>query len=307
MKQTFSELVKNELCRKDYNLTFIKGFLRSYLLNNLMQEYHEGQGYLWKIQTHFAFLARFLIKCLKDLYDLKNLQIASNHPKNMQIRKEFSISFIANFQQIQTDLELDQPLALEQFSDDHKKAFIVGAFLSRGSVSDPTRKNYHLEFVSDSEIYTKFIQQILIYFGIEKLQIILRNRRYVLYLKRSEAIADVLKLMNTIETLFKYEDLRIGRDFTNNIQRLNNLDISNLRKSINSLSETIVLVKKLKKHEKYQTLPKKIKIFCEIIMSGDELTLSIIAKKMSLALQTTVSKSGVAHLKNKIRDLCHEL
>ncbi|WP_027119843.1 DNA-binding protein WhiA [[Mycoplasma] testudinis] len=306
MRQTFSETVKSELCRQEFQLDCVKYLLRSFLLNNLTQKDILGT-ITWKIQTHFSFLARFLIKWLKELYDFKQFKVSLNQPKNITTRREISVSLVGNFQQISTDLDLNAPLVLKGLDKNCLRAFVVGAFLSRGSINDPQNGNYHLEFVSDSKTYIDFLNLILKKFGINKTQVITRNMRYVLYLKRSETIADVLRLMGSVETLFKYEDLRIGRDLANNMQRLNNLDISNLKKTVSSSNEIFVMIQALEQANELQKMPLKLQVFCQIVLEKQELSLAALAAEMSSRLKTNISRSGVAHLKNKIKELFKQL
>lgn len=306
MKQTYSELVKNELCHIKLDLNCAKAFLKSFFLNNLSRRKTDGQE-LWLLQTHFPFLARYLIKMLKQLYDFKKMTVSYSNISKNNFRKEYVVEFIGNFQQIITDLELEKEIYIKDFKDCCMKAFVSAAFLSRGSIASPKNGNYHLEFQSYNKNYLKKIKLFLGHFGIESFNIVSRNKKFILYAKRSEIIADVLRLMGLVETLFKYEDFRISRDLANNVQRLNNLDLSNLQKTVNSANEIIKMIKVIKNSDKFDNLSEKIKTYCRVRLSKKDISLAAIATEMSKILKKTISKSNVGHITLKIKTIYEDL
>ena len=74
-----------------------------------------------------------------------------------------------------------------------RRAFLRGAFLCLGSMSDP-RKGYHLEFVCEQEAQAVQIQQVVCSFDIEA-KIVRRKKYYVVYLKEGSGIVDLLNVM----------------------------------------------------------------------------------------------------------------
>lgn len=306
MKQTYSELVKNELCHIKLDLNCSKAFLKSFFLNNLYRKKTDGQE-LWILKTHFPFLARYLIRMLKQLYDFKKLTVSYSNLNKNNFRKEYAVEFIGNFQQIITDLDLEKEIYIKDFDDCCLKAFVSAAFLSRGSIISPRNGNYHLEFQSYNENYLRKIKLFLSHFGIESFNIVSRSKKFILYAKRSEIIADVLRLMGLVETLFKYEDFRISRDLANNVQRLNNLDLSNLQKTVTSANEMIKMIKAIKSSNQFNYLSEKIKIYCKVRLAQKDISLAAVAKEMSRILKTPISKSNVGHITLKIKMIYEDL
>lgn len=307
MKKTYSELVKNELCRSKFDLISSKYFLKSFFLNNLTKKNSNGQEF-WIIQTHFPFIARFVIRITKKLYNLKVLQINFNHtnPSNIYTRKKYNIKFVGNFQQIISDLDLNNiNLNLNNLELKNAKAFLIGAFISGGSINSPQNGDYHLEFQSFDINYLILLNEILNVFNItnKKKKIKKRRNKYFLYLKKSETIADVLKFMGVTETLFEFEDLRIERDLLNNVRRLNNFDISNLQKIAKSSIEIIHMIKLIKKQNKFDDLSDKLKLYCEIRLEQQEISLSTLASEMSNRLGQHISRSAVWYMTNKIKKI----
>ena len=74
-----------------------------------------------------------------------------------------------------------------------KRAFIRGAFLTSGSMSDP-EKAYHFEIVCNREDRAEQLRDIMNSFGMEA-KIVSRKRSYVVYLKEGEQIVDILNIM----------------------------------------------------------------------------------------------------------------
>ncbi|WP_027124172.1 DNA-binding protein WhiA [Mycoplasmoides pirum] len=302
MPITYSELVKNEICHLNLNNKESKFFLKSFFINNLITKNLNGQE-VWILKTHFSFIARFVITITKKLYDLKSWKIHISELKNNNSRREYQIIFIGNFQQIISDLGLNEKTNFENNSS-LAKAFLMGAFLSGGSINSPQKSNYHLEIQSFDKNYLKDIAALFLEFKISKKNNIYKRRnKYIIYIKKSETIADILKFIGLTESLFKFEDTRIERDFFNNMRRLNNFDVSNLQKISKSSSEIINMIKKIKLANKYQNLPENIKMYCEMRLKYKEISLNEIAIKMSEKLKKNVSKSNVWHLTNKIKEL----
>ena len=73
-----------------------------------------------------------------------------------------------------------------------KRAFVRGAFLSAGSISDP-QKGYHFEIVCPSREISGQLQEIIHSFHIDA-KIVLRKKSYVLYVKEGAQIVDMLAI-----------------------------------------------------------------------------------------------------------------
>ena len=71
-----------------------------------------------------------------------------------------------------------------------RSAFLRGAFLAGGSVTNP-EKRYHLELATSHLYVHRELQSLLMDMGFEP-KMVSRNNNYVTYIKRSEAIADFL-------------------------------------------------------------------------------------------------------------------
>ena len=88
-----------------------------------------------------------------------------------------------------------------------KKSYLKGAFLSCGSLNDPNSGTYHFELVFNTKKDSDFIMNLLKEFGINA-KTIKRTNKYMVYVKASEEISDILKLFNVNNALFYFEDIR---------------------------------------------------------------------------------------------------
>ena len=88
-----------------------------------------------------------------------------------------------------------------------KRAYIRGAFLSSGSMSDP-RKGYHFEIVCPEEEKACQLQEMIHSFHVDA-KIVQRKKSYVVYVKEGAQIVDMLAVMEANVALMNLENIRI--------------------------------------------------------------------------------------------------
>lgn len=182
-----------------------------------------------------------------------------------------------------------------------RRAFIRGAFLGIGSMSAP-EKGYHLEFVSSNEKKIKQLQEVIQSFGIEA-RIILRKKYYVLYMKESEAIVDLLNIMEAHVALMELENMRILKELRNTVNRRVNCETANINKTLDSSrkqTEDILLLK-----EKYglENLPDNLRQIALIRLEEPDASL----KELGEMLVPPIGKSGVNHRLRKLSEMADKL
>ena len=125
-----------------------------------------------------------------------------------------------------------------------KKAFLRGAFLSAGSITDP-EKSYHLEIVCNTMEDALFMKELMGDLSLYP-KITTRKKSYVVYVKDSEQISLALGLMEATSSLMKFENIRILKGMRNDVNRKVNCEAANINKTVlASLSqlEDIQLIK----------------------------------------------------------------
>ena len=182
-----------------------------------------------------------------------------------------------------------------------RRAFIRGAFLAIGSISAP-EKGYHLEFVTANEAKAKQLQSVIQSFDIEA-KIVLRKKYHVLYMKESEAIVDLLNVMEAHIALMKLENMRILKELRNTVNRRVNCETANINKTLDSSrkqQEDILLLK-----EKYglENLPIGLQQIAKMRLEEPEASL----KELGKMLEPPIGKSGVNHRLRKLSEIADKL
>lgn len=189
-----------------------------------------------------------------------------------------------------------------------KRAYVAGAFLSGGSISDLSQKKYwyHLEIRSENYKYLLFIQSILVKNFNLYVVLYRRNLQYILYIKKASQISDFLKLVNATECLLKFEDLKISRDFNMQITRLNNLDISNIKKTTISSQKQIAKINKIKKTPSYKRQNHNFKLYCQLRLEHPGASLQEIKKILAKKYKINIARTSLQHYVNKINKIYKE-
>lgn len=301
MNLTFTQKIKEQICNIEYSDNELKSLLSAFFKNNIAIHISHNQIY-WEIKSKTPNIVEFISNSINRVYKDINKKIAISK-KNSSSKGVYKLDFEGDFSFVEKDLCIfTSPKSLLKNSQ-QKNAYIAGAFLSGGSINNPNSSNYHFEIRSYNADLANDVIQILKNLKINVF-ITKRNKLNVVYVKKSEMIADILKYINTTDALFEFEDKRIYRDYSNQVQRLNNLDISNLKKSVESGNEQISIIKKIKEDGKlYIDLSEKEKIYCEIRLKNPSASLSEIMDIFIEKYNIKISRTGINHYVRKIKKL----
>lgn len=182
-----------------------------------------------------------------------------------------------------------------------QRAFLRGAFLSVGSLSDPS-KGYHLEFVCTDEKKAGQLQSVLQGFGIDG-KIVLRKKYHVVYLKEGESIVDLLNVCEAHVALMEFENLRILKEMRNSINRRVNCEAANITKTVNAATRQIEDIEYIRDHGGLQRLPQNLREMAEVRLEYPEASL----KELGECLEPPVGKSGVNHRLRKLSEFAEKL
>lgn len=182
-----------------------------------------------------------------------------------------------------------------------KRAFIRGAFLSSGSISDP-EKGYHFEIVCPDEEKAQQLQEIIRSFHIDA-KIVLRKKSYVVYVKEGAQIVDMLAIMEANVALMNLENIRIVKEMRNSINRKVNCETANINKTVNAAVKQVEDIKLIERTVGFQSLSEGLAEIAELRLQYPEATL----KELGMMLNPQVGKSGVNHRLRKLSILAEEL
>lgn len=182
-----------------------------------------------------------------------------------------------------------------------RRAYLRGAFLSGGTVSDPN-KGYHLEYVCRSSGQAEQLQEILTGYGIAAHSAVRKNHDIV-YIKEGEAIVDLLNLMGAHMSLMNLENIRILREVGNTVNRRVNCETANIAKTISAASKQSEDIEYIRDHYGLDRLPDKLREMAQIRLANPEASL----KELGEMLDPPVGKSGVNHRLRSLSELADSL
>jgi DNA-binding protein WhiA len=170
-----------------------------------------------------------------------------------------------------------------------QRAYVRGAFLSHGSVTNPER-TYHLEiFTEKSEV----AERVLLTINSLGLSARMTGRKgdLVVYLKDGDQIVTLLNLMGAHKALLHVENVRIVKDMRNQVNRLVNCETANVDKTIKAAVAQIEAVEKIQKHMDLSELPPKMAEIARLRVENPYASL----KELGEMAEPPISKSGVSY------------
>ncbi len=182
-----------------------------------------------------------------------------------------------------------------------KTAFLRGAFLAGGSVTDPA-KAYHLEFATNHrsvarEAYT-FIHEVLGFYP-KNAQ---RGGGQVLYLKNSELISDSLTFFGAPISAMGIMEARLEKELNNKVNRRCNCDEANTSKVVEAAQEQLSAIRILRQKGLAAKLPPKLMQALIAREENPEASLTELASMM----QPPISKPAMNHRLKKLVQMSKE-
>ncbi|MDU3456971.1 MAG: DNA-binding protein WhiA [Peptoniphilus harei] len=186
-------------------------------------------------------------------------------------------------------------------TSNEKKAYIRGAFMGSGYITDP-KKGYHLEFVSENESNAYFLRDTINEFGL-KSKVIMRKEKYIIYIKDSEQISDFLSLIGAYNSVLNYENVRVIKEMRNNVNRIVNCETANLNKTVKSSYDQVEDIKLIEREIGIENLDEDLKVIAKIRLENRSMSLNDIAN----SLEPKLSKSTVNYRFKKLRRIANKL
>ena len=175
-----------------------------------------------------------------------------------------------------------------------KRAYIRGAFLASGSISDP-EKSYHFEVVCRTMEQAKQLQDVINSFEMEA-KIVERKKHFVVYLKEGSQIVDILNVMEAHVALMNLENVRILKEMRNSVNRKVNCETANISKTVNAAVKQLEDIVYIRDTIGLDALPDGLREMAELRLEYPEAPL----KELGTYLNPPVGKSGVNHRLRKI-------
>lgn len=295
---SFTSTVKNEVSKLELNsiesITYLSSIFRNsaQILDNEIKMFTENSS-----------VARQIFNLVKEKYNV-SLHITVRKGYNYNKNYIYILSTKTKARQIIEDLNLNKNIPSEYLlSDDNLvRIYLRGLFVSSASINDPKKSRYHLEFIVNNCDYANYISKILNNYELNS-KVIKRENRFMIYIKEAEKIGDFLRMINSIQSLLYFEDIRIYRDHKNMVNRLNNCELSNQTKSIETGLKQLEMIKYIKSNHLDDLLDEKTKMVVDAREKYPESSLSELANIITLEYNYRIGKSGVNHHFIKLNNL----
>ena len=305
---SFTTEIKNEICSNDYskleNICLLSGFIR----NNAIIEDNKIV-----ILSENLKVVRKVFSLFKELFDVSpsysqtrgnNFSKKSYYNIYIEDKLELILRSLMYYDENNEFLFVPPKYFLD--SDDLKRAYLRGAFLAKGSVNDPKKSRYHLEFLVDSSYEADYIMNLLNYFDLHA-KVISRDKGYMTYVKEAEKIGDFLRIVSANNAILYYEDIRIYRDHKNMTNRLNNMEQANVDKSINASERQLEDIRLIKEKIGLDAIDSRLRDVIEYREKYPEVSLSELSEIISSELDKKITKSGLSHRFRKIKEIADRL
>ena len=182
-----------------------------------------------------------------------------------------------------------------------QRAFLRGAFLASGSMSDPG-KSYHLEIVCTNLFQAEQIQSILLAFEVEA-RIVQRKKYQVVYMKDGTGISDFLNIVEAHVSLMNFENFRIVKEMRNSVNRRVNCETANIGKTVSASTRQAEDILLLQQKYGFENLPESLREMAEVRLAYPDAPL----RELGEYLDPPVGKSGVNHRLRKLGELADKV
>ena len=182
-----------------------------------------------------------------------------------------------------------------------RRAYIRGAFLAGGSISDPN-KSYHFEIVCGELAQAEYVRDMINSFDLDA-KIVTRKKTFVVYLKEGSQIVDVLNIMEAHIALMELENVRILKEMRNSVNRKVNCETANINKTVSAAVRQMEDIVYVRDTVGLDYLPEGLRDVALTRLENPDATL----KELGSLMADPVGKSGVNHRLRKISEIADKL
>ena len=182
-----------------------------------------------------------------------------------------------------------------------KRAYIRGAFIAAGSMSDPS-KSYHFEIVCGELAQAEYVRDMINSFDLDA-KIVTRKKTFVVYLKEGSQIVDVLNIMEAHIALMEVENVRILKEMRNSVNRKVNCETANINKTVSAAVRQMEDIVYVRDTVGLDYLPEGLRDAALTRLENPDATL----KELGSLMADPVGKSGVNHRLRKISEIADKL
>jgi len=308
--KTKEELARIQVEKKCCMLAEIAGFVR---MSGSVKLAGGGKFDLMITTENYAITRRYK-KLLKEYFDI-NVKVKVGQSEGIRKGKAFCIKLPPEEKSEQILRESGILLVregLNYISDGIydgliktkccKKAYLRGVFLGSGTLSNP-QKGYHIEIVCNTETLANDVKKLINSFVDLHAKTVQRKKSFVVYVKESGQIIDILNIMGAHSHLLVFEDVKIMKEMRNKANRALNCDSANVDKTINAAERQLDHINKIAQTKGLRFLSDKLFEVAIIRLENPDASLVELAEMMDPPMK----KSGVNNRFKKIEEIAKKL
>lgn len=316
---SISKIAKEEICKKNIFKNDAKSLLQgmfltagSLIISNgelsfvVSNENEDVINFVKsKLLALFGGVEIDVVKVVKNFKNKERFELSVVGEYNQKILTELGIISKSESGDIQINDVCDKSFMKNNNS---MLAFLTGAFLGDGTVSVPAEINgkrkygYHFEIDFTTKNQADIAAEIMSNFDIFP-KIVERNEQYVLYLKNSDSICDVLGLFGASKVVLDVTNDRVSRDMNNMTNRQINCISANIDKAVNAGIKQLEAIETIRSTIGIENLPEPLAEAALSRLANPEGSLGDLLQ----TLEGKITKSALAQRFKKIIKIAEEL
>ncbi len=310
---SFSSDTKHEIMQQPYERIEAAGAELAGALSVAGNLTYRGgsAGYGISIDTESAAVARYFFMLIKRWFGVsseiraaKRAQLGGKSSYTLQFPEDSTQRILEACDMLDASrtFGLRDGIAPSILADDERRrAFLAGAFLCGGTVSNP-EKAYHVEIMAQSKQLAADFQTLLAYYDIDA-KIVARKEQWGVYLKDSEQISTLLTLLGAYQGMMALENVKIMKQMRNSVNRVVNFETANVGKTVDAASRQIEAIEYIRACGEFERLPKTLREIAECRLENQDATLEELGQMVS----PPVGKSGVNNRLRRLEQLAQKL
>ena len=183
-----------------------------------------------------------------------------------------------------------------------KRVYMRGMFMGTGTISDP-EKSYHLEFVCESRTLANDLKKMINSFVDLSVKVVQRRNRWVVYMKNSQYISDMLALMGAHAQMLAFENVRVQKSVYNQTTRIMNCDNANTDRTLDASEKQIRAIRILEETGQLSVLTDKLRELARLRVENPEASLTQLGEMM----EPKLGKSGVNNRMKRILSMAEKV
>jgi DNA-binding protein WhiA len=266
---SFSRRVKEELARRfPEKECCARAELAAIIHTTGSLHFQASRRQMLTVESEYVFLLRKVFRLLKDFqvrteaYIKETERLGGRRRYSLYLRGEEQVKKVLVACGIMTRrFELEGGINPSLVRNSCcRTAFLRGVFLGRGSITDPQKKDYHLEIITENEEFAHGLVYLMDLCGFKAgLSVNRRKDFLVVYLKDAEAIGRFLSFVQAYTAYLHWEEMRIIKGMREEVNRQVNCETANLEKTLRAAREQVEILSAFAGKAGLNSLPEKLR------------------------------------------------